>query len=136
MSSVALINPILQLQPESLRDSVDEVEVRRDRSEIVDARIAQTRVAQRGNVIETHHSRRERELQRVIDEDARPRVQWSRARIGAQLVDQRVLAGDPPQRRSMMRDSIEAVVRAGHRDSNGLPLRARQLRLAEHHFAI
>lgn len=115
----------LELQPQPLRDSVDEVEIRRNRVEIVNAGIRQPHRAQRLDIVGGNGIRGNRQLQCVIHEGTRPRAEWSGTWIGGQGVDQRVLANDPPERRSVVRDSIEAVVRAGHRYCDRLPFSAR-----------
>lgn len=126
----------LELDAEPGGQPIDIVEIGDDADEVVDAAVAEVLRAKRREISFGDRGGRARQLERELDHGARPRAQGRRLRIRRERVDQRLIVRQPPKRRPMVLHSIEAVVGAGHADSDRLALRPRELGTREHDLFV
>ena len=113
---------LFQLDAETLRNPVDEVEVGGDSGGIVDAGIGNPGGAQAGDVTLGDLLGVGGELQSVIDQRPLPRFERRAGRIAPQGLERRLVGTLDTESLSVMDDSVVATIDRRDRHRDGLPL--------------
>lgn len=121
----------LELDPEAVSDPIDVGVVADELGEVQDVRVRQPVLAQRIDVRARDGARRRGQLERVRKQRDTARVEASRAPVGLDALEQRIVLQQPAQTAPVMRPSVVASVVVGHDERDELAVHlAQRLRSA------